>query len=43
MIEDRNSKELPEAEEIKKNTQNSTKKKKFFLMTWVAMIVWSLT
>ena len=28
MIEDRNSKDLTEAEEIKENTQNSTKKKK---------------
>ena len=44
MIKDKNSKDLREAEEISrrggKNTQNRTRK---VLMTWIPMVVWSLT
>ena len=37
MIKDRNSKELTEAEEIKKRWQEYTKKK--VLITWIIMVV----
>ena len=44
MIKGRNSKDIREAEEISrrdgKNTQNCTRK---VLMTWITMMVWSLT
>ena len=44
IMKDRNSKDLREAEEISrrggKNTQNCTRK---LLMTWITMVVWSLT
>ena len=42
-IKDRNNKDLTKAEKIRKggkNTQNYTKK---VVMSWIAMMVWSLT
>jgi len=45
-IKDRNGKDLIGEEEIKKRWQEYTEqllKKKKFLMTWIAMMVWSLT
>ena len=42
-IKDRNNKDLTKAEKIRKggkNIQNYTKK---VVMTWIAMMVWSLT
>ena len=44
-IKDRNSKDLSEAEAIKKRWQEYTEElyKKKVLMTWVTMMVWSLT
>ena len=45
-IKDRNGKDLIGEEEIKKRWQEYTEqllKKKNFLMTWIAMMVWSLT
>ena len=40
MIKDRNSKDLTEAEEIKKRWQEYTKE---LYMTWITMMVWSFT
>ena len=44
-IKDRNSKDLTEAEEIKKRWQEYTEElcKKYILMTKITMLVWSLT
>ena len=43
-IEDRNSKNLTEAEEIKKMCQEYTEELyKKILMTWITMMMWSLT
>ena len=41
MIKDRNSKDLTEAEEIKKRWQELAQK--MVLMTWIITTVWSLT
>ena len=41
MIKDRNSKDLTEAEEIKKRWQELAQK--MVLMTWIIMMVWPLT
>ena len=43
-IKDRNSKDLTEAEEIKKRWQEYTEElyKKTILMTWIITVVWSL-
>ena len=44
MIKDRNGKDLTEAEEIKKRWQEYTEELyKKGLMTWITMVVWSLT
>ena len=44
MIKDRNSKDLTEAEETKKRWQEYTEELcKRTLMTWIIMMVWSLT
>ena len=44
MIKDRNGKELTEAEEIKNRWQEYTEElHKKVLMTWITMMVWSLT
>ena len=44
MIKDRNSKDLTEAEEIKKRWQEYTEELyKKILMTQITMMVWSLT
>ena len=41
-IKDRNSKDLTEAEEIKKRWQEYTEDyTKKFLMTWITMMMWS--
>ena len=43
-IKDRNSEDLTEAEEVKKRWQEYTEKLyKISLMTWVTMMMWSLT
>ena len=44
-IKDRNDKDLTEAEEIKKRWQEYSDElnKKKVLMTWITMMVWSLT
>ena len=43
-IKDRNFKDLIEAEEIKKRCKNTQKNcTKKFLMTWITMMMWSLT
>ena len=44
MIKYRNSKDLTEAEEIKKRWQEYTEElyKKTILMTWIITVVWSL-
>ena len=43
-IKDRNCKDLIEAEETKKQWQEYTKRyTKKFLITWITMMVWSLT
>ena len=43
-IKDRNGKELTEAEEIKNRWQEHTEElHKKVLMTWITMMVWSLT
>ena len=42
-IKDRNSKDLTEAEEIKKRLQEYTELYKKVLMTQIATMVWSLT
>ena len=43
-IKDRNSMNLSEAEDIKKRWQEYTEELyKKYLMTWITMIVWSLT
>ena len=42
-IKDRNGKDLTEAEEIKKRWQEYTNCTKKVLMTWITMMVWSLT
>ena len=42
MIKDRNSKDLTGAEEIKKRWQEY-KEELYKKMTWIAMMVWSLT
>ena len=43
-IKDRNSTNLSEAEDIKKRWQEYTEELyKKYLMTWITMIVWSLT
>ena len=43
-IKNRNSKDLTEAEEIKKRWQEYTEElyKKTILMTWIITVVWSL-
>ena len=44
MIKDKNGKDLTEAEEIKKSSKTTQKNcTKNILMTWMAMMVWSLT
>ena len=44
MIKDRNSKDLTEAEEVKKRWQEYTEELyKIGLMTWVTTMMWSLT
>ena len=44
MIKDRNGKDLTDIEEIKKKWQEYTEKLyKKVLMTWITMMVWSLT
>ena len=44
MIKDRNSEDLTEAEEVKKRWQEYTEELyKISLMTWVTMMMWSLT
>jgi len=43
-IKDRNSEDLTEAEEVKKRWQEYTEELyKISLMTWVTMMMWSLT
>ena len=44
-IKDRNSMDLTEAEDIKKRLQEYTEELRYkkVLMTWITMIVWSLT
>ena len=42
-IKDRNSKNLTEADELKKRWQEYTELYKKVLMTWIMMMVWSLT
>ena len=42
-MKDRNGKDLTEAEEIKKRWQEYTELYKKGLMTWITMMVWSLT
>ena len=44
IVKDRNSKDLTEAEEIKKRWQEYTEElyKKTILMTWIITVVWSL-
>ena len=42
-IKDRNSKNLTETEEIKKMWQEYTELYKKILMTWITMMMWSLT